>query len=77
MQMLLMNLLVAPQFNYYHLVCMCYHRSLSNKVNHLCERCLRIVYSDNELSFENLLHKEGSVSKYVKNVQTLAAECYV
>lgn len=75
MQMFLMNLLIASQFNYYHLVCMCYHHSVSNKVNRLSERCLRIVYSDNESSFENLLHKDRSVSRYVRNVQTLATEC--
>ena len=54
---------------------MCYHHSVSNKVNRLSERCLRIVYSDNESSFENLLHKDRSVSRYVRNVQTLATEC--
>ena len=33
MRKLLMNLLIAPQFNYYHLVCICFNRSLSNEVN--------------------------------------------
>ena len=50
-QRLLMNFFFASRFNYCPLVWMCHHRSVNNKINHLHERCLRIVYSDSVSSF--------------------------
>ena len=55
---------------------MCHHRSVNNKINRLHERCLRIVYSDSMSSFEDLLHKDRSVSVHVKNIKTLAIEMF-
>ena len=34
---------------------MFYSRTVNNKLNHLHERCLRIVYSDKKSSFKKLL----------------------
>ena len=73
---LLMNSFFASQFNYCPLVWMCHHRSVNNKINPLHERCLRIVYSDSVLSFENLLGKDRSVSVHIKNINTLAIEMF-
>ena len=55
---------------------MCNHLSVNNKINRLHERCLRIVYSDSMSSFEDLLHKDGSVSVHVKNIKTLSIEMF-
>ena len=55
---------------------MCHHRSVNNKINRLHERCLRIVYRDSMSSFEDLLHKDRSVSVHVKNIKTLAIEMF-
>ena len=75
-QRLLTNSFFASQFNYFPLVWMCHHCSVNNKINRLHERCLRIVYSDSMSSFEDLLHKDSSVSVHVKNIKTLAIEMF-
>ena len=63
--------LLRVTFNYCPLVWMCHHRSVNNKTNRLHERCLRIVYSDSVLSFEDLLDKEVSqcMSKILRPLQ--------
>ena len=48
--------------------------SLSEKVNRLHERCLRIIYGDKQSSFKELLEKVSSVSVYKRNIQILATE---
>ena len=73
---LLMNSFFASQLKYCHLVWMCHHRSVNNKINRLHERCLRTVYGDNVSSFEELLHKDRSISVHVKNIKTLAIEMF-
>ena len=55
---------------------MFHSRSINNKINRLQERFLRIVYSDFESSFENLLEKDRTVSIHVKNLQKVAAEMF-
>ena len=51
-------------------------RKLNNKINKLHERCLRIVYSDNTSSFEELLETDNSLSVHHRNIQVLATELY-
>ena len=51
-------------------------RSNNNKIKHLQERCLRIVYQDKQSSYENLLVKDGTVSMHRRNIQALAIEMY-
>ena len=54
-----------------------YHsRALNNKINRLHKRCLRIIYNDKQLTFEELLEKDDSVSVHIRNLQTLAIEMY-
>ena len=59
---ILMKLFITSQFNYYIIVWMCQNRSLNNKVNHIHERALRIVYQDFQSSFSALLVKDNSFS---------------
>ena len=40
------------------------------------KRCLRIVYSDNTSSFEELLETDNSFSVHQRNIQVLATELY-
>ena len=40
---------------------MCCNRSSNNRINHLHERALGIVYNDNVSSFEDLLQRDQSV----------------
>ena len=58
---------------------MFHNRTLNNKINRLHERALRIVYRDNtnaELTFEDLLQKDGAFSIHDKNLQKLAILMY-
>ena len=53
---------------------MAFHsRTMNNKINHLHERCLRIVYRD-KTSFEKLLETDRSVPIHIRNLQIPATE---
>ena len=49
---------------------------MSNNNIQLCERCLRIDYSDKTSSFEKLLEKDGTVTIHTRNLQTLATDMF-
>ena len=51
-------------------------RSLNTQINHLHERALRIVYNNNESTFQHLLKKDNSVSIHHKNIWLLGIELY-
>ena len=55
---------------------MCHSRALNNKINGLHDRCLRLLYNDKQLTFEELLEKDDSVTIHIRNLQTLATEMY-
>ena len=55
---------------------MCHSRALNNKINGLQDRCLRLLYNDKQLTFEELLEKDDSVTIHIRNLQTLATEMY-
>ena len=46
--------------------------SNNNKIKHLHEHYLRIIYNDKQSSYEELLIKDGMVSIHHRNIQTLA-----
>ena len=64
------------QFKYCPLVWMFHCRRLNSRVNGLHERALRIVYNDYNLSFQELLEKDGSVTVHNTNLQRLAIELF-
>ena len=72
----LFKMLVTSQFNYCPLISMCQSRTLSNRINNIHLRALRIVYQDKQSSFEELLQKDNSVSVHMKNLQYLATEIF-
>ena len=55
---------------------MFYSRKTNNRINKLHETALRLVYSDYEFTFEDLLTKDGSFTTHHYNIQTLATELY-
>ena len=71
-----MNSSFNPQFSYCRLIWMLHSRKNNNKIKHLHERCLRLIYSDKKSSYENLLEKDNSVSMHQKNIQALAIEMF-
>ena len=73
---ILMNAFFKSQFSYCPLVWMCHSRANNGKINRINERCLRLIYSDKQSSFETLLEKDGSVSVHNRNLQILTNEMY-
>ena len=72
----LMKAFIESQFSYCPLIWMFHSRGVNNKINHLHERSLRIVYKDNISSFEDLLKKARSLTIHQRNIQSLAIELF-
>lgn len=45
-------------------------------INHLREQCLNILYSDKQLTFEELLEKYTCVTTHERNLRFLATETF-
>ena len=73
---ILMKTFIISQFNYCPLTRMFHNRTLNNKINRLHERPLRLVYDDENLSFEKLLELDNSMKIHHRNLQKLAIEMY-
>ena len=71
-----MKAFIESKFAYCPLIWMFGQRFSNTRINHLHERALRIVYNDNESSFEDLLKKDNSVSIHHKNIRWLGLELY-
>ena len=72
----LMKPFIESQFAYCPLIWMFCQRSSNTRINHLHERVLRIVYDDNESTFEDLLKNDNSASFHHKNIRLLGIELY-
>ena len=72
----LMKSFIESQFGYCPLIWMFHGRGLNNKINHLHERSLCIVYQDNNSSFKELLQKDNSFTVHHGNFQSLAIESF-
>ena len=72
----LMKAFIESQFAHCPLVWMFCSRSSNNRINHLHERALRIVYNDHSSTSEDLLVKNNSISVHHKNILLLAIELY-
>ena len=70
---ILMKSFIISQFNYCPLIWMMHNRAIHNKINHINEKALRIVYDDYSSSFEDLNEKK-SVTIHLHNLQQLAIE---
>ena len=55
---------------------MFHSRKLSNKINKLHQRALRIVYKDDYSTFNDFLSRDGSCAIQLDNLQLLAVEMY-
>ena len=71
-----MNSFFNAQFNYCSLIWVLHNRSNNNKIKHLHERCLRLIYNDKQSSYEELLIKDSTVFIQHRNIQTLATEMF-
>ena len=72
-----MNAFIESQFSYCPLIWMfCYSRRLNNRINHIHEKGLRIVYEDYTSSFAELLKINESVCIHHRNIQLVAIEMF-
>ena len=51
-------------------------RRLSNRVNHIYERALRIIDQDHISSFKELLRKDSSLTIHQRDLKLLVAEMF-
>ena len=61
-----MTAFIESQFAHCPLIWKFCQRSSNSPIDHLHERNLRIVYNDDESTFEDLLKKDNSVSISIK-----------
>ena len=73
---LLMKAFIESQFSYCPLIWMFCSRKMNDKINHIQERALILVYSDYIISFGDLLKKDKSVSIHHRNIQKVAIEMF-
>ena len=73
---MLMKTFITSQFNYCPLAWMFHNRTLNNKINKLHEKAIRIVYDNDNYTFQELLKIDNSVTIDHRNLQTLATEMY-
>ena len=73
---MLTNSFFMLQFSYCPLVWMCHSRAINNKINHLHERCLRVIYIDKISSFKELLERDRSVPVHSRNLQIIATRMF-
>ena len=59
---IIMRTFIQSQFNYCPLVWMFHSRTLNNKINKLHERALRLVYKNEDSTFDELLELDHSVT---------------
>ena len=52
------------------------NRRNSNIIKNLYDRCLRLIYNNKNLSYEELVTNDSSVSIHYRNMQALATELY-
>ena len=74
-RLLTKSFIISP-FNYCPLIWMIHNRGLNNKINHIHERVLRILYHDYSSSFQDLPDKYKSVTIHQRNLEQLATEIF-
>ena len=73
---LILNSFIASHFPYCLIVWMFHSRKLNERINHIDERALRIVYKDFNLSFQELLIEDNSLNIHHRNLQKLVTEIF-
>ena len=73
---LLLSAFITAQFSYASVIWMFHSRNLNNRINHIYERVLRLVYKGYTSTFDELLLKDNSFTIHHRNLQKLAAEIF-
>ena len=67
---------VHCHFSYAPLVWMFHSREINNRINRVHKKALRILYNDNESSFEVLLKRDEGFTVHERNLQKLMTEMF-
>ena len=67
---------ILSQFGYCPLIWMLHSRQLNNRINRIHYRALKLIYNDENSTFEDLLLRDGSFTIHERNIQSLAIELY-
>ena len=73
---LISNSFITSHFSFCTIVWMFRRRNLNERINHVHERALRIVYKDFKLSFQKLLTEDNSLNIHHRNLQKLVTEIF-
>ena len=73
---LIFKAFIISQFNYCPLVWMFHTKQLSNRINSLHKKALRVTYQEKNSSSSELLNLDKSVSIYYGNIKYLLTEIY-
>ena len=73
---LIMNAFILSHFGYCPLVCMFHSGKLNNRINNIHECALRIVFRDDDSTFQQLLKQNNSASIHQRNLQILATKIF-
>ena len=73
---LILNSFITSDSPYCPIVWMFHSRKLNERINHIHERALRIVYKDFISSFEELLIEDNSLNIHHRNLQKLVTEIF-
>ena len=72
----MVNSFITSHFFYCPLVWIFHSRRLNNRINHIHERALRIIYQDYNSSFKELLRKDSSLTSHQRNLKLLVTEMF-
>ena len=72
----IMNAFIMEQVSYCPLIWMFHSRKTDHKINRIHERALRLAYTDDVSTFEQLLAKNNSVTTHESNPQLLMTEIF-
>ena len=73
---IIMKAFINSQFGFCPLVWMNHNRKTNNRINRIHERVLRVVYNDDNATFQQLPEKDNAVKIYDRNLQVLATEMF-
>ena len=73
---LLLNAFITAQFSHASVIWMFHSRKVNNRINHIHERALRLVYKDYTSTFDELLLKDNPFRIHHRNLQKLAIEIF-
>ena len=73
---LILNSFITSHISYCQIVWMFHSKKLNERINHIHEKALRIVYKDFNSSFQELLIEDNSLNIHHRNLQKLMTKIF-